>query len=93
MQPLTMNELVKAQLEAAGFKVKLAVMDWNALLDLTRLGRAKAPEIDGINISRSLQDPFSALIRAAPGSRLSQARHPTSAACSQGAASRHAAPM
>jgi len=63
MQPLPMNELVKAQLEAAGFKVKLEVMDWNALLDLTRPGRAKAPEIDGINISRSLQDPFSALIR------------------------------
>ncbi len=63
MQPLPMNELVKAQLEAAGFKVKLAVMDWNALLDLTRPGRAKAPEIDGTNISRSLQDPFSALMR------------------------------
>jgi len=63
MQPLPMNELVKAQLEAVGFKVKLAVMDWNALLDLVRPGRTKAPEIDGINVSRSMQDPYSALIR------------------------------
>jgi peptide/nickel transport system substrate-binding protein len=63
MQPLPMNELVKAQLEAVGFKVKLEVMDWNALLDLSRPGRAKAPGIHGINISRSLQDPFSALFR------------------------------
>jgi len=38
-------------------------MDWNALLDLTRPGRAKAPALDGMNISRSLPDPFSALIR------------------------------
>ena len=63
MQPLPMNELVKAQLEAVGFKVKLAVMDWNALLDLVRPGRTKAPEIDAINVSRSMQDPYSALIR------------------------------
>ena len=63
MQPLPMNELVKAQLEAVGFKVKLAVMDWNALLDLVRPGRTKAPEIDAINVSRSMQDPFSSLIR------------------------------
>lgn len=63
MQPLPMNELVKAQLEAVGFKVKLEVMDWNALLDLVRPGRAKAPEIDAINVSRSMQDPFNALFR------------------------------
>lgn len=63
MQPLPMNELVKAQLEEVGFKVKLEVMDWNALLDVSRPGRAKTPHIHGINISRSLQDPFSALFR------------------------------
>jgi peptide/nickel transport system substrate-binding protein len=63
MQPLPMNELVKAQLEAAGFQVKLDVMDWNALLDVARPGREKTPQIDGINISRALQDPFSALFR------------------------------
>ena len=38
MQPLPMNELVKAQLEAVGFKVKLEVMDWNALLDVSYQG-------------------------------------------------------
>ena len=30
MQPLPMNELVKSQLEEAGFQVTLQVMDWNA---------------------------------------------------------------
>ena len=63
MQPLAMNELVKSQMDAAGFETKLEVMDWNALLDVGRPGREKNPEIDGINISRALQDPFSALIR------------------------------
>lgn len=63
MQPLAMNELVKSQMDAAGFETKLEVMDWNALLDIGRPGREKSPEIDGINISRGLQDPFSALIR------------------------------
>jgi ABC-type transport system substrate-binding protein len=33
MQPLPMNELVKSQLEEAGFQVTLQTMDWNALLD------------------------------------------------------------
>ncbi|MEM9428478.1 MAG: ABC transporter substrate-binding protein [Pseudomonadota bacterium] len=63
MQPLPMNELVKSQLDAVGFETNLEVMDWNALLDVARPGRENSPEIDGINISRALQDPFSALIR------------------------------
>lgn len=63
MQPLPMNELVKAQLDAVGFNTKLDVMDWNALLDVARPGREKSPDADGINISRALQDPFSALFR------------------------------
>jgi len=63
MQPLPMNELVKTHLDAAGFETNLDVMDWNALLDVGRPGREKNPQIDGINISRALQDPFSALIR------------------------------
>jgi ABC-type transport system substrate-binding protein len=63
MQPLTMNELVKSNLEEVGFKVDLDVMDWNALLDVSRGGVAKFPDIDGINISRAAQDPFYALIR------------------------------
>ena len=38
MQPLPMNELIKSQLEEAGFQVNLQVMDWNALLALARGG-------------------------------------------------------
>jgi ABC-type transport system substrate-binding protein len=63
MQPLPMNELVKSQLEEVGFEVTLDVMDWNQLLDVGRAGREQFPEIDGINISRAIQDPFSALFR------------------------------
>ena len=63
MQPLPMNELVKAQLEAAGFQVNLQTMDWNALLQVGRDGRQRHPGVHGINISRSLQDPFNGMFR------------------------------
>jgi peptide/nickel transport system substrate-binding protein len=63
MQPLPMNELVKSQLDAAGFKVNLKVMDWAALGDVSRGGIDKFPDIDGNNSSRAAQDPFYALIR------------------------------
>ena len=58
-----MNELVKAQLEAVGFKVKLEVMDWNALLDVAIKGREKFPQYNAINISRATQDPLNGLLR------------------------------
>jgi peptide/nickel transport system substrate-binding protein len=63
MQPLPMNELVKSQLDAAGFEVTLQSMDWNALLQVGRGGVDASPEISAINISRAAQDPFNALIR------------------------------
>jgi ABC-type transport system substrate-binding protein len=63
MQPLPMNELVKSQMDAAGFDVTLDTMDWNALLKLTREGVDEHPDVDGINVSRQTQDPFNALIR------------------------------
>ncbi len=63
MQPLPMNELVKSEMDAVGFQVTLDTMDWNALLDLTRAGVDKYPDINGINVSRQAQDPFNALIR------------------------------
>jgi ABC-type transport system substrate-binding protein len=63
MQPLPMNELVKSQMEEAGFQVTLNTMDWNALLDLTRAGVDKYPDVNAINVSRQTQDPFNALIR------------------------------
>ena len=58
-----MNELVKSQLEAAGFEVDLKTMDWNALLDLYRGGVDKNPNYDGLNFSRGLLDPVNAIIK------------------------------
>src|ERR1700726_5120883 len=52
MQSLPMNELVKQQLEDAGFEVTLNVMDWNALLDIARSGVPKYPNVHGMNPSR-----------------------------------------
>jgi ABC-type transport system substrate-binding protein len=63
MQSLPMNELVKAQLEAVGFKATMTTMDWNTLLAVSRGGVDKFPEYSGVNISRGLSDPFSGLIR------------------------------
>src|SRR4029077_17665843 len=70
MQPLPMNELVKSQLDAAGFEVTLQSMDWNALLQVGRGGVDASPEISAINISRAAQAPCHALIRrVSSGSR------------------------
>ena len=63
MQPLPMNELVKANLEEVGFKVNLDVMDWNALGQVGRDGIDKHPEDAAINASKAVQDPFYGLIR------------------------------
>jgi len=63
MQPLPMNELVKSQMDAAGFDVKLETMDWNALIAVAREGIEKFPQYDAINVSRGSQDPFNALVR------------------------------
>ncbi len=63
MQPLPMNELVKSQLEEAGFQVTIKPMDWNALLDVYRAGVGKFPDYDGLNFSRGLLDPVNAIIK------------------------------
>src|SRR5262249_47793458 len=63
MQPLPMNELVKAQLEEVGFEVSLQAMDWNTLLDVYRGGVDKNPNFDGLNFSRGLLDPVNAIIK------------------------------
>ncbi len=65
MQPLPMNELAKSQMDAAGFDVHFQVMDWNAIIALYREGVGKHPDVDGINDSRALLDPESALIKIA----------------------------
>jgi peptide/nickel transport system substrate-binding protein len=63
MQPLPMNELVKSQLDEAGFEVTLQTMDWNALLNVYRPGAEKNPDYDGLNFSRGLLDPVNAIIK------------------------------
>jgi peptide/nickel transport system substrate-binding protein len=63
MQPLPMNELVKSQLDEAGFEVTLQTMDWNALLNVYRAGAEKNPDYDGLNFSRGLLDPVNAIIK------------------------------
>jgi peptide/nickel transport system substrate-binding protein len=60
MQPLPMNELVKEQLEAVGFKVKFDTLDWNTLLDIFFKGQEKFP-YDGINFSSGATDPLNFL--------------------------------
>jgi peptide/nickel transport system substrate-binding protein len=63
MQPLPMNELVKAQLEAAGFKVKFEVLDWNTVLDAYIRGWQKYPTLDGLNFSSGAIDPLSGIVK------------------------------
>lgn len=63
MQPLPMNELLKTQLEAAGFKINFQVMDWNAMLQIFRGGVEKFPEVHGVNGSRAVMDPVVAIMR------------------------------
>lgn len=62
MQPLAMNELVKAQLEAVGFKINFTVMDWNVLLDLYRKGRQDTPNIGAVNVARAPMEPYSGIL-------------------------------
>jgi peptide/nickel transport system substrate-binding protein len=63
MQPLPMNELVKAQLETVGFQVKFEVLDWNTVIDAYIRGWQKYPTLDGLNFSSGVVDPLSGLIK------------------------------
>ena len=63
MQSLPMNELVKQQLEDAGFQVTLRCDGLERLLDVSRSGVPKYPNVDGMNASRGLLDPVSAIIK------------------------------
>jgi peptide/nickel transport system substrate-binding protein len=62
MQPLPMNELVKSQLDAVGFKVTFAVIDWN-----TMTTRRKMPwqdsNYDALNNSLNTSDPEGGLLK------------------------------
>jgi len=57
MQPLPMNELVKEQLEAVGFKVTFDTLDWNTLLDVFIRGQDPF-NYDGINFSSGAMEPL-----------------------------------
>jgi ABC-type transport system substrate-binding protein len=59
MQPLPMNELVKANLEEAGFKVVFEVEDWNTMITQFLKGAVDYPELDAINFSSGAADPLS----------------------------------
>jgi peptide/nickel transport system substrate-binding protein len=63
MQPLPMNELVKEQLEAVGFQVKLVPMDWNSLIDVYFSGANKNPTLDAINFSLSSIEPEQGIMK------------------------------
>ena len=58
MQPLPMNELVKEQLEKAGFKVKFDTLDWNTVLTIYLQGAVKYPQYDAVNFSSGATDPL-----------------------------------
>jgi peptide/nickel transport system substrate-binding protein len=62
MQPLPMNELVKEQLEAVGFKVDLVPMDWNALIGVFFAGANKY-DYNAINFSMAPIDPVQGILK------------------------------
>lgn len=65
MLPLQMNEYLQQNLQAIGMDVEFEVVEWQALLDLWRAG-AKSPQVkgaNGVNVSYTTQDPFSAFHR------------------------------
>ena len=63
MQPLSMNELVKEQLEQVGFKVTLSVVDWNSIMSISQKGWEANPDYDAVNGANPIIDPVSAIFR------------------------------
>ena len=65
MYPLIMNEFIQQQYAEIGVDLEFQVMDWNALINLMRLG-AKSPEgtqLAAINSSWNTMDPHNAFMR------------------------------
>jgi hypothetical protein len=65
MYSLIMNEFIQQQFAEIGVDLEFQVMDWNALINLTRLG-AKSPEgtqLAAINSSWNTMDPHNAFMR------------------------------
>ena len=67
MQPLPMNEYLQQTMKDVGIDITFEVMDWNALIGVMRSGVESEENrrlgLDGINFSRTTQDPFSAICR------------------------------
>jgi peptide/nickel transport system substrate-binding protein len=61
MQPEPMNELVKSQLDAVGFKVDFDTIDWNSMIDVFVKGAVAYPRYDAFNFSSGALDPLSLL--------------------------------
>ena len=79
MQPLPMNELVKSQLDAAGFEVTLQSMDWNALLNF--LNQLISPDLGCCPLAQ-YRDAVGGLDRA-PASRARRGRRQPRNQCDQ----------
>ncbi len=65
MYPLIMNEFIQQQFAEVGVDLEFQVLDWNALLNLSRLG-AKSPEgaaLAAVNVSYNTMDPHNAFMR------------------------------
>lgn len=65
MYPLIMNEFIQQQFAEIGVDLEFQVMDWNALINLTRQG-AKSPDglqLAAINSSWNTMDPHNAFMR------------------------------
>ena len=62
MQPLPMNELVKEQLDAAGFQVELVPMDWNALIGVFLAGSGSY-DYNAINFSMAPIDAVQGVLK------------------------------
>lgn len=77
MQPLPMFEFVQANLNECHFKLEAEVMEWNALTAFSRKPaddkEAVSKGVDGIIVSRALQDPYSAFERVFHSARVSPA--------------------
>ncbi len=63
MQPVPMNALLKAQLDAAGFDTNFIVLDWNALNALRRDPWTKNPNFNGLNIGMNSSEPETGLLK------------------------------
>ena len=61
MTPLTMNEVIQANLREVGINVTYDVRDFTAMINMLRAG-AKTAGADGINVAMTMQEPGSGVV-------------------------------